>query len=51
MRIDPDNLTLVDRTAQGLQALELGHRRVRNLILPHATDPGIKASAQSSSCC
>lgn len=37
MRIDPDNLTLVDRTAQGLQALELGHRRVRNLILPHAT--------------
>ena len=37
MCVDPNDVTLVDRTAQGQQASQFTHRRVRNLVLTRAT--------------
>ena len=37
MRVDVNDITLVDRTAQGRQVTQLARHRVRNLILTHAT--------------
>lgn len=36
MCVDPNDVTLVDRTAQGQQASQFTHRRVRNLLLTRA---------------